>query len=401
MKVIQINCVYPEGSTGRITADIHRYLLKHSVQSEVLYGRGKRVNEKGAVKVCSELYAKMNNLFSRLTGVMYGGAFFSTNRIIRTIKKEKPDIVHLQCINGYFVNIFRLLDFLKKNKVKTVLTLHAEFMYTGSCSHAFECEKWISGCGNCPRNKAEIKSLFFDNTAYSNRRLKKVYEGFDELRVVSVSPWLFKRAVKSPILKNKNHKVILNGVDTAVFKPRNTENLKKKYAAKNEKIIFHATAFFSSEKCHPKGGYYVIELAGRMPQVKFLVAGKAKKISYLPENVVYLGEITDPKKLAEFYSLSDLTLLTSKRETFSMVAAESFCCGTPVVGFEAGAPEMISLSAFSEFVPYGNLKRLESAVENLLNLKAEKEAEICSEAADLYDKNIMAENYMKLYRSML
>ena len=62
---------------------------------------------------------------------------------------------------------------------------------------------------------------------------------------------------------------------------------------------------------------------------------------------VYKRQVEDQSELAAFYSLADVTLLTSEKETFSMVCAESLCCGTPVVGFQAGAPEGISLPAVS------------------------------------------------------
>ena len=96
MKVLQVNNVYKKGSTGKITFDIHKGLLNKGVESIVCYGRGKVVNEKGIYKTCPEWYAKLNNLITRFTGVMYGGCFFSTNKLIRVIKKEKPDIVHIQ-----------------------------------------------------------------------------------------------------------------------------------------------------------------------------------------------------------------------------------------------------------------------------------------------------------------
>lgn len=130
---------------------------------------------------------------------------FSTNRLISVIKKEKPDIVHLQCINGYFVNIYRLINWLKKNNIKTVVTLHAEFMYTANCGHAFECEKWKTGCGKCPRLKRETKSLFIDGTAYSWRKMKKAFDGFknENLVITSVSLWLMERQVQHRYLKVK------------------------------------------------------------------------------------------------------------------------------------------------------------------------------------------------------
>ena len=50
-KVIQINVTYNNGSTGKITHDIHTYLTNNGVESVVLYGRGKRVKGKNIVKV--------------------------------------------------------------------------------------------------------------------------------------------------------------------------------------------------------------------------------------------------------------------------------------------------------------------------------------------------------------
>ena len=100
MKVLQVNCVYKKGSTGKITYDLHKGLLDAGINSVVCYGRGALVKEPRVYKTCPEWYSKLNNAWSRVTGIMYGGCFFSTDKLISIIKKEKPDIVHLQCING-------------------------------------------------------------------------------------------------------------------------------------------------------------------------------------------------------------------------------------------------------------------------------------------------------------
>ena len=202
MKVLQVNCVYKKGSTGKIVHDIHTELEKRGIESVVCYGRGARIREPHVYKTCPEWYSKLQNLLSRFTGLMYGGCLFSTAKLIRTIKKEKPDIVHLHCINGYFVNIYRLVTWLKRSGIKTVLTLHAEFMHTANCGYALDCEKWKSGCGKCPRLRRETKSFLFDRTHASWRKMKKAFEGFGEdLIITSVSPWLMERAQDSPILE--------------------------------------------------------------------------------------------------------------------------------------------------------------------------------------------------------
>ncbi len=399
MKVMQINCVYNKGSTGKITYDIHTHLLKNGYESVVCYGRGLKIKEPYVYKVCGELYAKANNFLSRFTGIMYGGCFFSTRRLISVIKRENPDIVHLQCINGYFVNIYKLFDWLKKKKVKTVLTLHAEFMYTANCAHALDCEKWKTGCGNCSRFKAETKSVFIDGTAKSFRKMKKAFEGFENsCTIVSVSPWLMDRAKSSPILKDFEHKVVLNGLDTDIFMPCDTEDIKKELEITDEKVIFHATPNFSDDPNHIKGGYYILKIAEALKEenVKVVVAGRYDNNIAVPENVILLGNVPDQKLLAKYYSLADVTVIASKKETFSMIVAESLCCGTPVVGFEAGAPEQIALSQYSSFSEYGDIDDLIKNVINMLEQNNNSE-EIWQNAKQRYSKDIMVSNYIKVY----
>lgn len=395
MKILQVNCVYNTGSTGKIVYDVHTELVGKGYESIVCYGRGSKTQDKYIYKTCGELYSKFNNLLTRFTGIMYGGCFFSTNKIFSIIKKVKPDIVHLHCINGYFVNIYRLVSWLKNNKIKTVLTLHAEFMYTANCGHAYECEKWKTGCGNCPRLKKETKSLFLDGTASSFKKMKKAFDGFDEnLIITSVSPWLMERAKQSPILADKKHTVVFNGLDETVFCP-----CKEKSKEERKKVLF-VTPAFSLDKNHPKGGYYVVELAKRMPEVDFIIIGSREQYDGLPKNVINIGRVENQKKLAEYYSYANATVITGRRETFSMVLAESLCCGTPVVSFKAGGPETIAIPEYCSFAEYGDLDVLQGLLCEVLNKKYDIQ-EISKTAIDKYKKQNMTDGYLDIYRNLL
>ena len=405
MKLLQINCVYKKDSTGKLVYVIHSGMLESGEESVVCYGRGEKLNDKNAFKTCGELYSKFNNLLSRFTGLMYGGCYFSTKKLIKIIKKQNPDIVHLHSINGYFVNIYKLIEFLNKSKIKTVLTLHAEFMHTANCGHALDCDKWKTGCGNCPRLKSETLSLFFDKTALSFKKMKKAFEGFLNLKVVSVSSWLKKRAEASPILGDKEHLTVLNGVDTSIFYRREDTKIIDSLKKENRKIVFHATAFFSADKEHLKGGGYVISLAKRFlkedSNIVFLIAGKHDKVENLPSNVILLGNVTDQNRLAEYYSAADVTLLTSKKETFSMIVAESLCTGTPVVGFEAGAPEEITIKEYSGFVPFGDEDRIFEELKAWIYKEDIDKNAISNSAKSKYSKETMVEQYKEIYRSFL
>lgn len=402
MKIVQVNCVYKKGSTGKIVECIHSELQKQGIESVVCYGRGAKINEPNVYKTCGELYSKINNALARVTGIMYGGCFVSTNKLISIIKKENPDVVHLHCINGYFVNIYRLIRWLNKNKIKTVLTLHAEFMYTANCGHAFDCEKWKSGCGSCLRAKEETKTMFFDRTAKSWKRMKKAFEGFeDNLIVTSVSPWLMERAKQSPILGSMRHTVVLNGLDTNVFKPYNSGGLKKEFGITDEKVIFHATPRFNDDPNHIKGGYYVLELAEMMKSdnVRFFIAGSYPDDLTVPENVTLLGVVRDQVRLAQFYSMADVTVLTSKKETFSMITAESLCCGTPIAGFMAGGPESIAIADYSDFVEHGDINSLNQRIKSCLTLN--KKSNIClKKCENKYLSGNMTQRYIGIYKDV-
>lgn len=400
MRVLQVNCVYGKGSTGKIVRLLHRGLLEAGHESRVFYGRGEVVRESGVEKCCSELEAHGTHVLAKMSGLMYGGAPLATRRLLHEVERWSPDVVHLHCVNGYFVNIYRLLSRLKDLAVPTVLTLHAEFMYTANCGHAYECDRWILGCGACPRFRQETGSLVFDGTARSWRRMAEAYKGFDHLVVVSVSPWLMGRAKSSPMLADKEHLVIGNPVDESVFFPRYEQPLQVG-KVKGKKVVFHATPSFTDAPGHLKGGEHVLTLARRMPDVVFVVAGPHRLSGEVPPNVVLLGSMGDQDELARWYTRADVTLLTSKRETFSMVTAESLCCGTPVVGYRAGGPESIAVEGAATFVRQGDVDALEAACGSALNCGLDAAMDsIAGVAAKAYSQRTCLEQHVRLYERL-
>lgn len=401
MKVLQINCVYGKGSTGKIVADIHAELIGQGIYSVVCYGRGDSIIDNNIYKTCPEWYSKINHLWTKFSGIMYGGLYFSTKKLINIIQKEQPDVVHLHCINGYFVNIYKLVTYLKTHNIRTVLTLHAEFMYTANCGHAFDCEKWKTGCGGCKDFKRMTKSILFDRTHHSWKLMKKAFDGFDKLIVTSVSPWLENRAKQSPILGTASHTTVMNGLDTEIFRIYNSSGTREKYNLPlNIPIIFHATPSFTTDIYSLKGGRYICELAELLPNIIFVVAGPYSSNITVPKNVILLGKISDQVELARLYNISDVTLITSRRETFSMVTAESLCCGTPVIGFKAGGPESIAIPEFTSFVEYGNISQLLSVINKFMNKEWDK-FYISNAAKQIYSRKEMTKNYIDIYKQIL
>lgn len=406
MKILQVNCVYKKGSTGKIVYDIHSELRSRGYESVVCYGRGQKIKEPNVYKTCGELYSKVNNVLTRFHGNMHAGCTISTLRLIHIMKKEKPDIVHLHCINGYFVNIYWLIAWLKKNNIPTVLTLHAEFMYTGGCGYSIDCNQWRyqTGCGysECPRWHAETGSLFFDRTSTIWKKLKNAFDGFDKkLIVASVSPWLQKRAQESVILKGKKHVCVLNGIDTEnVFHYIKDNDLREKLNLVGKKVVLYVTGLFTEFK----GSKYIMKLANCMPDIQLVVVGNKNEISDCPANILPIGRVENQVELAKFYSMADVTVLVSKQETFSMVCAESLACGTPIAGFKAGAPETISIPEYSKFCEYGEVESLISNIRTYLDASEKgkiDKAMISNIAAQHYAKQKMCDEYIRIYEGIL
>ena len=404
MKIMHINCS-DHGSTGKIINEIAEGCSNKGWETVLCVPRVAIEPKFKAYKTSLRYEQSIYKRICYLGILRYGFAPLSTAKILRIIKKENPDIVHLHSINCNMVNIYRLVNFLKKRRIPTVVTNHAEFFYTGSCAHANTCTQWINGCKKCADFKNATLSQFIDNSGFAWRKMKNAFSGFNNIQIVSVSEWINSRSKQSKILGNLPNTTIKNGVNISVFQPRNTDSIIKKYGLSHEsKYLLHVTAQFSDDIDNAKGGYYIIKLAEmlRKEDVKIIVAGTVSaNCNNLPDNIKCIGKVLDQNELAGLYSLAKVTLISSFRETYSMPVAESLCCGTPVVGFFAGGPETIALKEYTRFVEYGDIKAYAEAVSDVLFMKERCSAStIAQKAQQEYSSNRMANEYMKIYGRM-
>lgn len=403
MKILQFNIFYNEGSTGKIVADIHRRLMRDGHDSYVVFGRGKDWQLKDAEHLYrttpgnrSELYRKV----SRITGLRYNTAYFETYKLLKFIDNIKPDVVHLHCMNCAYIQPFILLKHLSKKGYPVLVTHHADVTITANCDHSFECNKWQTGCGRCATIIKERRSFFLDGTHKSWVQMRKAFKSIKRLYASGVSDWMSNRVRQSPFFQGHECRTILNGLDTKAFTYRKPNSkLRQQLGIEScNQVILHVTPNFSAPI---KGSQFVKELAIKMPEIIFVIVGikPFEKIS-LPRNIIPIEHVASKEVLSEYYSMADITLLTSYRESFSMVTAESLCCGTPVVGFKAGAPETISIPEYSTFVEYGNVDALETTIRNVLSQNFDNKL-ISEIARNKYNAETMYTKYLEYYKSII
>lgn len=401
MKILQLNAWYKNWSTGKIVENIHHFLLNQGVESLVLYGKGPKYREANVTKFCSNIEPKINSVLSRITGIMYGGCYFSTRKFISILKKEKPDIIHIHCSNSFIINNYKLFSYIGANNYKVVITLHAEYLYTGSCQHSLECNQWVNGCKKCPNKRYSSRSLLFDNTPIAwkkmNRALSKI--SIKNRRVVAVSQWLADRASKSSTFANDNIVVIHNGVDENIYHEYTTKNYDYLRENNNQKLFLFVVPDFNDSLNDLKGCKHFIHIVRNLENNKdiiFVVVGKNKNNFDFAQykNVIYLGEISNNQKMAELYSVCDATLLLSKRETYSMVTAESISCGTPIIGFKSGAPETIALEGWAFFFEQND-------VDGICNKLNSFDFKMPRRDTGFYGLTKMGESYLSLYKELI
>lgn len=397
MKILLIDVNCKNSSTGKIVYDLYQGINKEiDYEAAICYGRGPLIKEKNIYKFSSDLETKIHAFLTRITGLMGYFSPFATRKLIKFIDEYKPDVIHIHELHSYFVNIIPLIKFIKKRNIKIIWTFHCEFMYTGKCGHAYECEKWKDECKSCPQIKEYPKSLLFDFTRKMFNDKKNIMKDFNNLIITTPSEWLEKR-VKESFLKDKEILTIHNGIDTNIFHFTNYEDLKLKYKLKEEKIVLSVAPDILSER---KGGRWVLELAKQYKDknIKFILIGIKDLSEKFDENIIPVGLLSDQKELAKYYSMADLFLICSKKETFSLVIAEALCCGAPVLGFESGAPETITIKEYSNFISYGDIGKLKKEINNFLFNKKFNHEEISEKGIEKYSKQKMIENFLSHYK---
>ncbi len=199
MKVLLIDVNCKKSSTGKIVYDLYQRLKDNGHEVAICYGRGDIVEGDNIFKFGIDLETNIHAGLARLIGLNGYFSPISTNRLIGFIDEFNPDVVHIHELHAYFVNFKPLLSYLERKKVKVIWTFHCEYMYTGKCGHAYECEHWKSECGQCPAIKEYPKSLFFDFTKKMFQDKKSSLLNMD-FTIVTPSNWLAER-VKMSFLK--------------------------------------------------------------------------------------------------------------------------------------------------------------------------------------------------------
>ena len=343
-------------------------------------------------------YKKFFRIMSE-QGFLYRFLPLETHFILKKTREIAPDIIHIHNLHGGY---FQTNLLPKLAKIAPIIwTFHDMFPITGHCAYSFECEKWKTGCGNC--EKLDIyPSIKKDRTKLLWKYKNNIFNSAN-FTIVTPSLWL-KKCVEQSFLKNKDIRLIYNGINLENFTKTDRFEARKTLKLPEDKkiVLFSANG---GVKNPFKGGKFVFQAFEKLKNrndILFLNIGGNSNIE--SENWLDFGYVSNPEIMAKLYSAADVYLFPTLAETFGMTVVEAMSCGLPVITFETGGvPEIVENNKSGFVVEYKNGEMLTSALEKLLedNDLREKMAENAIEASKKFSSERMALEYMQLYEELL
>jgi len=336
MKVVHINQSDTSGGAAIAGFRLHEGLLSHGINSRLLVGTSKTTDKR--IATIPTDYRLLNRWIRKITDPMGLNCVHNINSfsIDRHPFYQETDILHLHnlhCTRFSYLAIPRLARYKP-----TIFTLHDMWSFTGHCAYSLDCNRWRTGCGQCPYPNT-YPSIRRDNTSLEWKLKKWVYSR-SQLTIVVPSKWLAEVA-KQSMLAHFPICHIPNGIDTEAYQPLNQDQCRNVLGISQHKNVL---LFGAHNLEDPRKGFDLLQRAlALLPaslkmETLLLTFGSSGGAIAKDAGLAYLnlGYVTNDRLKSIAYSAADLFLFPTRADNFPIVLQESLACGTPVVSFEVG-----------------------------------------------------------------
>ncbi len=369
---IGITCYPTVGGSGVVATELGKLLAEkgheiHFITSSLPFRLG---------KVYANIFyheVEVNN-YSVFKYPPYDLALAS--KMAEVAKREKLDIIHAHYAIPHAICAF-LAKQMAGEQLKIVTTLHGTD---------------ITVLGYDPSLKEMIKFGIENSDA-----------------VTAVSNSLKDDTYKLLGVKNEIQP-IYNFVDEREYFKQEATHLKKGYGIKpEEKVIIHISNFRSVKRVPDviMAFHKIVStipakllLIGNGPE--FTVACKMVQELDIEDHVLFLGK---QENVAELFSISDLKLLLSEKESFGLVLLEAMACGVPVVGTNIGGiPEVILDGETGYICELGDIDGIAAASLSILTDENKQQMfayQAMQHVRDHFHSSKIVGDYEDLYYSVL
>ena len=367
MKVLQINAVYGYKSTGLIVRDIYNASMADGIDAYAAYQFTSERVENG-IGLGNWIDRKIHALRTRIDGKQGYSSKCVTHKFIKKLREIKPDVIHLHNLHANYINLPLLMDYCAVNGVKVMITLHDSWLFTGKCYHFADigCDKYTSGCGDCPKRKKDIPSWFKDNSAAVWQDRVEMFSRLKDLVIVGCSDWMSDNARRFPGFYGRRIITIRNGIDTDVFTP--CVDAKARHGVEGKFVILG----MANKWRLPENADAVKRIVEGLNdnEIIFLVGCEDADEQRFEgnEKIRTFGYISAREELAYIYSASDVFVNLSLIDTLPTVNMEAIASGTPVITYDVGGgPELVRDGVTGFIVPLLDADAVISAIGAVKN----------------------------------
>ena len=312
---------------------------------------------------------------------------------------RRADVVHYHIVHdGFFsLSALPLLSRLKPS----VWTWHDLWPMTGHCIQPMECERWRTGCGECP-DLARPLAMKVDKTRQAFGLKRRIVRN-SPIDVVVASQWMLNMARESPIAAGTRLHHVPFGVDLKRFAPRDGTTARDSFGILPDRVVVAVRGFLSPYKG-------IREFASALELIKTPLCvlsmndegGFDRLIGR--HQIIALDWTYDEDIIIDAYSAADFFVMPSTAEAFGLMAIVAMACGKPIVAFEGTAlPEVTFAPEVGIAVPMRDIGSLANAVQHLVDdvgdrLRRGRRAREIAEKH--YSSDLYAGRLATLYRSV-
>jgi glycosyltransferase involved in cell wall biosynthesis len=184
-------------------------------------------------------------------------------------------------------------------------------------------------------------------------------------------------------------RVVRNGIDTTKWQPGPGGG-----------------ALVWSGRITPEKGTHLAVAAARLTQCDLYIAGPISDRAYfeteiaphLDRSIRYLGHLPHHQLTAVVGAARACLVTPCWDEPFGLVVAEALACGTPIIGFRAGAIPELTDSSCAHLVPPGDVAALAAAISRVNQLSRSHARD---KAVQVWSSGAMVDGYETLYTEVL
>ena len=309
---------------------------------------------------------------------------------------------NLSCAARLQKLLYQIMAFNKAaNKVQEVDIIHANVIFTKGLQFLLA------------KRKYKRPLLLLEHASYFRKEKREDRSIYEKLILFLIKRKIDHLAVVSELLKNdlKNDfpdfdiAIISNFIDLKLYLPKVEKNLN---SIDKQTQFIHVSTLDEAVK-DPKGILDACKVLVNGGQTNFHLTIISDEPYSKWETYLYSKKITEYvtfkgplawNELVPFYQNSDAFILFSKYETFSIVLAEAWACGLPVITTPVGIGKDIKPELGYQ-VEIGNPESLAKGMYKMMNNKGKFNSTVIRNHAKLFSKEHVLKTYKHLIDSMI